>query len=359
MSGALPRLEGEGLSGEKIRVLVVDDTAFMRKAVEGILSEDSELEVIATAENGREALDKIRRLHPDVITLDIDMPVMDGLTTIRHIMIESPLPIVVLSSLITDGRVTFEALRLGVMDFVPKPSGAVSVDIGKSRRHLIDRIKVAHSMRLKNVRRVRLPRLWDLKLRLENLYRFYPLDYIVAVGTTLCGPNTVIRLLAHLSPTLPAAVVVSQEISPRIIDAFVRQFNENVPWKVETAADGKEVEQGACYICSNEFSVTVVRDDKGVIRLRVAPGEENPLNRLYTTAAQVFRSNTIGVLLSGLGSDGAQGFSAIRRVSGVTLAKDTSFCVFPNLTENAIQQGVVDVTIDEWGLAPAIESYMR
>ncbi len=114
---------------KKIKVLVVDDALFMRKAVTDILEEDADIQVLDTAKDGKEGLSKIKKLRPDVITLDIDMPVMDGLTAIRHIMIESPVPIVVLSSLFSDGAITFDALRLGVVDFVPKPSGAISEDI--------------------------------------------------------------------------------------------------------------------------------------------------------------------------------------------------------------------------------------
>ena len=147
---------------EEIKVLVVDDAAFMRNAVRDLLEDDVQLTVVDSAKDGLEGLKKIKRLQPDVITLDIDMPVMDGLTSIRHIMIESPIPIVVLSSLFADGAITFEALRLGVVDFVPKPSGAVSSDIDQSRQQLIDRVKLATSVNMDNIRRVRLPK-WDSK----------------------------------------------------------------------------------------------------------------------------------------------------------------------------------------------------
>ncbi|WP_207690177.1 response regulator [Desulfonema limicola] len=246
---------------EKIRVLVVDDTAFMRKAVTQLLETDPDIEVAGSASNGLEALKMIRKLKPDVITLDIDMPVMDGLTAIRHIMICCPVPIVALSSLSAQGSVTFEALRLGVVDFVPKPSGAVSPDISSSAKQIINRVKIACSMTMGNVRRVRLPKKWSTDMRLANLYRYYPLEYAVVLGTTLGGPNTVIRLLSRLSPTVPAAVLVIQEISPTIIHSFAARFNEYVPWKVEVAQTGMLMEQGTCYICSNEFSMSIMTNE--------------------------------------------------------------------------------------------------
>ncbi len=344
---------------DNIRALIVDDTAFMRRAVAEILEQDSEIEVVETAKNGLDCLNKISVLQPDVITLDIDMPVMDGITAIQHIMIENPLPIVVLSSLVTDGIVTFEALRLGVVDFVPKPSGAVSRDIEQAKKTIIDRVKIACAMRLEHVRRVRLDDKWGVKKRLENLYRFYPLDYIIVIGTTLSGPNTVIRLLSKLSPTLPTAVVVHQEISSTIISSFVKQFNEHVPWRVKVAENGESVEQGACYLCSNDNMLTIRTNEKGEPCLAVEKGNGNPLDNLFASAARIFHHNTIGILLSGIGEDGAEGFSKIKTESGTTMAKSALTCVYPNLTDNAIKQGVVDMVLDEDWFPSEIESIMR
>ncbi|OQY57829.1 MAG: hypothetical protein B6245_14990 [Desulfobacteraceae bacterium 4572_88] len=347
-------------NNDKIRVLVVDDTAFMRKAIPQLLETDPEIQVVDVAKNGLDALEKIRQLKPDVITLDIDMPVMDGLTAIKHIMIESPLPIVVLSSLVTEGAITFEALRLGVADFVPKPSGAISLDIDHSRQNIIDRIKMVHTMKLENVRRVRLPKKWGLKERLENLYHFYPLEYMIAIGTTLAGPNTVIRLLSQLTPMLPAVLVVIQEISPRIISSFADQFNEQVPWRIEVGKDGAVLEQGICYILSNEEACSIRVNEKGAPSLYTDhAARDYPLNQLFSSAADVFRQNTIGILLSGIGDDGSDGLGRIREEFGITMAMNTFCCVFPNLTDNAIQKGVVDMVLDEQELSAAIESVVK
>lgn len=352
----------------KIKVLVVDDAAFMRKAVPQMLAADPEIQIAGSAQNGLEALEKIYALRPDAVTLDIDMPIMDGLTAIKHIMIKAPVPIVVLSGMFADGAVTFEALRLGVMDFLPKPSGYLP-DIEKAGKRLIDRIKMASRMELGNVRRVRLLSRLSVvsakggrsaKERLEDIYRFYPLEYLIVIGTTVAGPNTVIRLLSTLSPAIPAAVIVMQDISPRIVPAFADRFNRHVRWRIEAAREGSVPEQGTCYICSNEHAVRVRLNEKGDVCLRM--GDEtgyksaNPLNLLFSSASEIFQQNTIGVLLSGIGDDGAEGFAAIRKQGGITLAKDTRCCVFPNLTDNAITKGVVDIISDDHKLAGIIES---
>lgn len=127
---------------EKIKVLVVDDASFMVKAVSEILNSDPDIEVVGSAKNGLQALEKIKELSPDVITLDVDMPIMDGIRTVRHIMLECPVPVVMLSSLFSNGTITFDALRLGVVDFLPKPSGAISQDIHKAKQQIIDRKSV-------------------------------------------------------------------------------------------------------------------------------------------------------------------------------------------------------------------------
>jgi len=343
--------------GEKIKVLIVDDAAFMRKAIADVLGRDSGIEVVGTARNGLEGLEAIKKLNPDVITLDIDMPVMDGLTGIRHIMIESPVPIVVLSSLFTDGAITFDALRLGVVDFIPKPSGAVSTDIEKSQRQLIDRIKLASSVNLANIRRVRLMN-WDINERLSARYGYQQLDYLLTLGTTLSGPNTVIRLLSNLPPRLPAAVVVIQEISPKIITAFAAQFDASVPWRVRVAEDDMAIEQGTCYISSYEKPFRIQATTDGNACLKQVAGTAAPLDLLFSSAAETFHQNTIGVLLTGIGEDGARGFAHIRESEGVTLAQDTQCCVYPNLTHNAIQRGAVDIVLDEIKLPQAIASIM-
>ena len=343
--------------GEKIKVLIVDDAAFMRKAIADVLGRDPEIEVVGTARNGLEGLKAIKTLRPDVITLDIDMPVMDGLTGIRHIMIESPVPIVILSSLFTDGAITFDALRLGVVDFIPKPSGAVSTDIEKSQSQLIDRIKLASSVNLENVRRVRLLS-YDINERLSARYGYAQLEYLLTLGTTLSGPNTVIRLLSNLPPRLPAAVVVVQEISPKIITAFARQFDASVPWRVRVAEDGLPIEQGTCYISSYERPVRIQATAGSGPCLSQVDEAAMPLDLLFSSAADVFHQNTIGVLLTGTGQDGARGFAQIRETEGVTLAQDTQCCVYPNLTHNAIHSGTVDIVLDELKLPQAIASIM-
>ncbi|MCI5212020.1 MAG: response regulator, partial [Candidatus Electrothrix sp. ATG2] len=322
---------------KKLKVLVVDDATFMTKAISDLLESDPDIEVAGVANNGLEGLEKIKELQPDVITLDIDMPVMDGLQAVRHIMIESPVPIVVLSSLFSDGSITFEALRLGVVDFVAKPSGAISSDIHTAKQHIVDRIKLASAVNFQNIRRVRINKR-RREEGLADLYGFQPLDHIIAIGTSLTGPNTFIRLMTKLSAGLPAAAVILLEISPKILASFAEKFNEFVYWKIEVARQGAELEQGVCYIQSNMASLTIGLSENGNPCFQLGDPVENPLDTFFTSAAEVFRENTVGVLLTGYGDDGSEGFAAIQGKSGKTIAQSVETCVYPNLTDTAIKR---------------------
>ncbi len=339
---------------EPIKALIVDDALFMRKAIAEILGTDSGLQIVGTARDGLDGLDKIKELKPDVVTLDIDMPRMDGLTAIRHIMIESPVPVVVLSSLFSDGAVTFEALRLGVVDFVPKPSGAISEDMDKSRRQIIDRVKIASSVNFKNIRRVRI-KSDAVKANAPAAVTKTP-GHLIALGTSLSGPNTVIRLLTRLSPNLNAAVVVVQEIAPQILPAFIQKFNEHVDWHIQIAKDGQVLEPGVCYISSNEHALKIDRDENDLPAMYLGEAVENPLNLLFDSAADIFGARTTGVMLTGVGVDGAEGFGRIKDAGGKTIAQDMQCCVYPNLTQNAIEMGTVTTIADENQLPMAIES---
>ncbi len=343
---------------EKIKVLVVDDASFMVKAISEILNSDADIEVVGSAKNGQLALEQIKELEPDVITLDVDMPIMDGIKAVRHIMLECPVPVVMLSSLFSNGAISFEALRLGVVDFLPKPSGAISKDIHDAKQQIIDRIKMAVSVNINNIHRVRISPTNELN-KLEGYYGFQNLDHLLLLGTTLGGPNISIRLFSRLSPKLATAAIVAQEISPKILPAFVEEFDKYSAWHIREAVDGAQLESGVCYVASNEYSITMNVNENDEIFLKIEKAVAQPLNRLFSSAAQVFGRHTVGVLLTGIGDDGSDGFLSIKEKFGVTIAQKSDTCVYPNLTACAIEKGLVDVIVEESHLAEEIESVIK
>lgn len=338
---------------DSIKVLVVDDSYFMRKVIKEILETDPQLQVVGTAANGREGLEMTKTLQPDVVTLDIDMPGMDGLSVIRHIMIQSPVPVVVFSSLFCYGDVTFESLELGVIDFVPKPSGMVAENRNDLCTMITDRVKNAAGVNINNIRRVKTqPGRWGQSTKTPSL------ENIITVGAGLSGTNSVMRLVSELDPSLPAAIVAMLEIAPQILPSFVKKFNERVYWDIKLVEDGREIKPGVCYIGSTAAAVRVGLDHNNAPCFRVEGKMADPLNVLFESAAGIFSNNTIGVLLAGLGDDGADGFSRIQNCEGFTIAQDTQCCVFPNLTQNAINTGAVTQVVDEALLPVAIYGCM-
>ncbi|MDQ7091160.1 MAG: chemotaxis protein CheB [Methylococcales bacterium] len=338
---------------EKIKVLVVDDASFMVKAISEILNSDPDIEVVGSAKNGKLALDQIKALKPDVITLDVDMPVMDGIKAVRHIMLGCPVPIVMLSSLFSNGAISFEALRLGVVDFLPKPSGAISQDIHNAKQQIIKRIKIAVSVNIHNIHRVKIQPTNESS-ELDN-YAFQNLDHLLLLGTTLGGPNTSIRLFSKLAPKLSTAAIIVQEISPKILSAFVEEFDKYSAWNMREAVDGALLESGVCYIASNEYAISLEVRENNEVFLKLVDAVEKPLNKLFSSAAHVFGENTIGVLLTGIGDDGSEGFLTIKEKLGVTIAQKSDTCVYPNLVECAVERGLVDRIVDEADLINDID----
>jgi len=343
---------------EKIKVLVVDDASFMVKAISEILNSDPDIEVVGSAKNGQLALEQIKALKPDVITLDVDMPVMDGIKAVRHIMLECPVPTVMLSSLFSNGAISFEALRLGVVDFLPKPSGAISQDIHNAKQQIIKRIKIAVSVNIHNIHRVKVQPTNELN-ELENYYGFQNLEHLLLLGTTLGGPNTSIRLFSKLSPKLSTAAIVVQEISPKILSAFVEEFDKYSGWNIREAIDGSILESGVCYIASNEYATTIDVNENNEVILKLSEAVKKPLNKLFSSAAQIFGDHTIGVLLTGIGNDGSEGFLSIKEKLGVTIAQKSDTCVYPNLVECAVEKGLVDRVVEESNLANEIETVIN
>jgi two-component system chemotaxis response regulator CheB len=313
----------------------------MVKALRDILDSDHDIEVIGSARNGKDAAEKIKKLRPDVITLDVDMPVMDGIQAIRHIMIKCPVPIVMLSSLFAHGDITFEALRLGVVDFLPKPSGAISTDIHTQRAELVERVKLAASIKLHNVQRVKLHKINALE-NIADRYQYHSLDYLITIGTTLGGPGSIIRLLSSLPQSVPAAIVAMQDIEPKIIPEFVNEFDQYSPWKIEIGTRPTVLQQGVCYICSTRVPMKVGVNAQNEPMLLPLEPNPLPLNALFSSAAVVFESHTVGVLMTGHGDDGTEGFAEIQQYGGFTIAQETKTCVYPNLSQCAIEKGVVD-----------------
>ncbi|HAA01849.1 MAG TPA: hypothetical protein DCE18_00590 [Syntrophobacteraceae bacterium] len=339
-----------------VKTLVVDDAPMMRKVIQQILAKDEQISVVGTATNGQECLERILELKPDVVTLDIDMPVMNGLTAIKNIMVRYQIPIVIISSLIQDGYFAFEALRLGVVDFVPKPSRVATASWADEEELVRMRVRLAATMQVNRMRRVRRRR----KAVVSAMSSTAVPTAVVAMGTTLAGPNTIMHIVTQLSPDFPGAIIALQEIHPRILAPFCACFNDISPLEVVPVTGPCALRPGKVYLASTSKGLQLNRaEDSDEIVLDVADSVEMPIDQLFGFAATHFHQNACGVLLTGIGMDGAEGLGKIQAGGGLTIAQEQDCCVYPNLVENALRNEVVDVVMSNQGIAHRLETWIE
>jgi two-component system chemotaxis response regulator CheB len=332
----------------QVRVLIVDDSAFMRTALSRMISLDADLQVVGTAASGREALQRIAALDPDVITLDVEMPGLDGLETLRRIMAQFPRPVIMVSSVTErDAELTFNALAAGAFDYVPKQLSATSLDILHIRGQLIAKIRAAAESRrshehvlLKKPSRAELPKRSDSP----------PCTAIVALGVSTGGPKALQEILPILPGDLPVPILVVQHMPAGFIASFAERLNRLCTISVCQASQGQLVHPGVVYLAPAGSHMTV---DRSIPSRTVICLSAKPENQLHVPSADVlmesvateFRSQAMGIVLTGMGSDGAQGMRAIRREGGFTVGQDESTSAVYGMPRACAEMGVLDKVV--------------
>jgi len=342
------------MGDKKIRVVVVDDAEFMRKELTRILESDQDIEVAGYGKTGQEGIEAIKTLKPDVVTLDIDMPEMDGITALKHIMIECPTPVVVVSALTHQGDVTFESLRLGVVDFLPKPSGSVSRDIESQKEELIHRIKIASTVDVEKIRRVRIR---EISGRPKMDYAPWMKKRIISIGTSLGGPNHIIRLVHHLPRDFETPIIISQDISPMILTSFVEKFNTVSPISVVVASDKMILRRSTVYVNSLSNDIGVHEDIfEDAFYLKLQPSDGKPIDAMMMSVAEIFESGTIGILLAGVNQDGVRGIEEIYKKGGTTLIQNYETHFLPDSNRDVLEQGLITQVIDDFHDIPVLKN---
>jgi two-component system chemotaxis response regulator CheB len=280
---------------------------------------------------------------------------MNGITTVKNIMVRHQIPIVIISSLVQDGYFAFEALRLGVMDFLPKPS-RVQAGSWDSEQDLIrTRVRAASGMHVHRMRRVR------VKKRLNGAQADFRegMPPVVVMGTTLAGPNTIMRTVTRLARDFPGAIIALQEIHPRILAPFCAHFNTISPLEVVPVNGPCSILPGRVYIGSTSTGLRVDQCSNGSSTpvLNCVESPPAPIDELFATAARQFGPGTCGVLLTGIGTDGANGMREIQRQGGLTIAEEQHCCVYPNLVEHAIREDVVDAVMSGSCIAERLKTW--
>ena len=319
-----------------VRVLVVDDSALMRKLIPQILERDSSIHVVGTAMDGTFAMEKIADLKPDVVTLDLDMPRMDGMETLRKIMRQYKLPVIVVSSLTTEGASsTLKALGLGAFDFVAKPQDATNMSA--VAEELIEKIKVAAHCEVVNVPEPK------AAAKTRKIRRPSAPNKIVAIGISTGGPQALQYMLSHLPADFPGTILVVQHMPEGFTEMFARRLDETCALEVKEARSGDMLLGGRVLICPGNRHMKVKRMPLGNVVV-LADGERVNGHRpsvdvLFHSVAHQFGQDAIGMLMTGMGEDGAEGLGAIKNAGGLTIAQSEESCVVFGMPRVAIERG--------------------
>jgi two-component system, chemotaxis family, protein-glutamate methylesterase/glutaminase len=326
----------------RVRVLVVDDSALMRKLIPQILARDSDIEVVGTAMDGAFGLKKVEELKPDVVTLDLEMPRMDGMEMLRQITRKSKVPVIIVSALSTEGATaTFKALALGAFDFVAKPRDAASVHMDEIGQDLILKIKAAAKSKVPSTPVLDLP---DRPPNKIARTRREPTK-IIAIGISTGGPNALQYLLAKLPGDFAGTIVVVQHMPQGFTGMFANRLNECCAIDVKEAQSGDLLVAGRALICPGDRHIKVRRMPLGnTVVLADDPrvnGHRPSADILFRSVAHEFGSRSIGVLMTGMGEDGAAGLGLIKNAGGLTIAQNEESCVVFGMPKAAIERGHV------------------
>jgi two-component system, chemotaxis family, protein-glutamate methylesterase/glutaminase len=332
---------------ERVRVIVVDDSALMRKLIPKIIERDPLIEVVGTAIDGAFALKKIAELNPDVVTLDLEMPRMDGMETLRLIMRHSPLPVIMVSTHSREGAyATFKALALGAIDFVAKPKEASAGHLDAIASELIDKIKVAK----RATGKVRSPAIAEPLRPVKKIARVaLPPNRIIAIGISTGGPNALQFVLSQIPPDFPGSLLVVQHMPEGFTEMFARRLDECGALYVQEAKSGDLLLAGRALICQGNRHMMVRRMPRGDMAVL---SDSNPVNGhrpsvdvLFHSVAQEFGPMAVGLLMTGMGEDGAEGLGAIKAAGGITIAQREDTCVVPGMPRAAILKGYANHTL--------------
>ncbi len=336
-----------------IKVVVVDDSAFMRKAISSMLDKDPEIQVVASARDGQEGLDLIRRYDPDVVTMDIEMPRMDGLTALRHVMMEMPRPVLMVSSLTTEGAEdTLKAMELGAADFIPKQLSRVSLDIIKIEDDLINKVKSVAGRKMRAVRparaKVEAPPVEAVAPAAKG--RGIPARDVVAVGVSTGGPPAVQKILSALPGDFPAGMVIAQHMPAAFTGPFAKRLDGISALTVKEAENGDWLKPGHVFVAPGGRHL---RLEQKVTHIELKITDE-PAEALYKPSANVLMSSVakavgkrgLGVILTGMGNDGRDGVSELKAKGGRALAQSDATCVVYGMPKAIVDAGLSDEVVD-------------
>lgn len=330
-----------------VRALVVDDSAFIRNAIIMMLESDPGIRVVGNAKNGAEAVEKVAQLRPDVVTMDVEMPGMDGLTALRTIMEKTPVPVIMLSSLTTEGaKTTLDALDLGAVDFIPKNLSEMSVNIVAIKKILIDKVKAVANKEGATMQAYRPPSPPSARVAIPPRATGARKVAIVAIGTSTGGPKALQDILPRLPANFPVPIVIAQHMPANFTKPFADRLNQLSQVAVKEAEDGEALKPGVAYIAPGRGHTQLVRSRTGETSIRVSVNEDfiyrPSVDFLMLSVAELYLAKALGVILTGMGNDGLKGLSAMKRAGCRILAQNEASCVVYGMPKAVVDAGIAD-----------------
>lgn len=347
-------------TGRSIKVLVVDDSAFMRYLITKQLTSDAAIEVVGAARDGIDALEKITELKPDVVTMDLEMPRMDGLTALERIMGENPVPVILLSTLTQEGAaVTIRGLELGAVDFVTKPSAVQAATADSTWQQLLAKIRAAAELNPRQLR-LRLGSRRPLTAvsappSLPGPVRSRRPSRVVVIGTSTGGPRALFEVVPRLPGDLPAGVLIVQHMPPGFTRSLAGRLNDVSQLEVREAVEGDILGTGVALLAPGDFHM-VVRQGGRVTLEKTPPihGVRPAVDITMQSTAAVYGAATIGVILTGMGIDGTNGAIAVRKAGGYVMSEDEATCVVYGMPRSVREAGAADKVVRLEAVADAI-----
>ncbi len=328
-----------------IKTLVVDDSKFMRTIIVDILNSDPEIEVIGEAEDGERAVELVSLLRPDIVTMDVEMPKMDGITALKEITKSmNPPAVLMLSAKTQDGaEATLKALELGAVDFIPKPSGTISPDLRRDGVDIIEKVKTAA--------KAKMPPLTDVE---PVKGRVKPLEKLIVIGASTGGPPIVEKILSKLPLSAKFRIVVIQHMPKDFTLRFATRLNSISEYSVKEAEDGDMVKPGCALVAPGDYHLVLEDRGNGVfVRLNQDASINNVRPSLEPTlisASRVDGANTIAVILTGMGKDGQVGVQFVKKSGGKIIAQNKESSIVFGMPKRAIETGCVDIVADISGI---------
>lgn len=338
-----------------IKALIVDDSAFMRKSLSIMLGSDPGIEIIGTARDGEEGLALAHKLKPDIITLDIEMPKMDGLTALSRIMKECPTSVVMVSSLTTEGaEATLKALELGAVDFIPKEMSYVSVNIVKIKEDLIQKVKAIVKEKAIKSRLMRLRTLTgrkdDQPIRSVGTKGSLPnIPYrAVALGISTGGPLSLQKVIPRLIKKVRPPIFIVQHMPPKFTKSLADRLNSLSEVSVKEAEHGEAVENGIVYIAPGGFHMQAVKGVQGKITIKISEEPSSTLHRpsvdvMMDSVVNIYGKNTLGIIMTGMGRDGMEAVKKLKSIGGYAMAQDEESCVVYGMPKAIVDNNLADV----------------